>query len=535
MAICSVSHIHALLSVLVLVRGVTCLGDHSVPKICTTIDCLNKQIEVADEIAGTIHRYSNNAANFIEAKTQPSSPTKDINLGGHENQGNPDAIEATKKQHSGTPKGHSLHHKSNISVLRDGRRSNQQFQRQHQQHFNESSLETSPRSSQVQLKQQHKHKNHQQQQEQQLHQENMQTSTTTTRDASQNHPTVAKHSFLDAAGIAHAVNDGMFWSATVEGAIPTGLSDSVTETWKKRIRQLRVVRVEDASMDKCGSSMNRHVVFNDGTTACARYRHPMAQFVLGDLYCYYLARMLGMQNVPTVVLSHVSNDSSSQWSSVTADIRNARWKNDTVASFSLWIDDIGKSDLPEIMYDNQRNTITPSTPGLSDLNITQLVELAQYSDLVIFDYITVHLDRMTIRKNAVEYYQQDWLYKGEVHNLDQHKHNQGLWFIDNENGIFNSYVVAYSKTNKGQMLGYHEELLRSFCLFRRSTFKSVHKLARLDDPFQALDNLVHENEPVIVQMEQERKSLMGGVKERFKERLLDVVRWMDNCQSRFNG
>nr|XP_054761775.1 four-jointed box protein 1-like [Lytechinus pictus] len=440
MAICSVSHIHALLSALVLVRVVICLGDQSVPKICTTIDCLNKQIEVADEIAGTIHRYSNNAANFIEAKTQPSSPTKDMNLGGHDNQGNPDAIEATKKQHSGTPK-----------------------------------------------------------------------------------------------GSAHAVNDGMFWSATVEGAIPTGLSDSVTETWKKRIRQLRVVKVEDASMDKCGSSMNRHVVFNDGTTACARYRHPMAQFVLGDLYCYYLARMLGMQNVPTVVLSHVSNDSSSQWSSVTADIRNARWKNDTVASFSLWIDDIGKSDLPEIMYDNQRDTITPSTPGLSDLNITQLVELAQYSDLVIFDYITVHLDRMTIRKNAVEYYQQDWLYKGEVHNLDQHKHNQGLWFIDNENGIFNSYVVAYSKTNKGQMLGYHEELLRSFCLFRRSTFKSVHKLARLDDPFQALDNLVHENEPVIVQMEQERKSLMGGVKERFKERLLDVVRWMDNCQSRSNG
>ncbi|XP_041471437.1 four-jointed box protein 1-like [Lytechinus variegatus] len=534
MAICSVSHIHALLSALVLVRGVTCLVDHGVPKICNTVNCPNKHIEVADEIAGTIHRYSNNAANFLEAKTQSSSPSKGMNLRGHVNQENPDAVEATKKQHTGTPKGHSFHHKSNVSVLRDGRRSNQQFQMQHQQYFSESSPETSPKSHQVQQQKQQHHHQQQQQKKHQRHWENLQTSTTS-RDASQKHPVFAKRSFLNAVGSTHAVNDGMIWSATIEGAIPPGLSDSVTETWKKRIRQLRVARVEDASMDKCGSSMNRHVIFNDGTTACARYRHPMAQFVLGDLYCYYLARMLDMQNVPTVVLSHVSNDSSSQWSSVTADIRNARWKNDTVASFSLWIDDIGKSDLPEIMYDNQRNTITPSTPGLSDLNITQLVELSQYSDLVIFDYITVHLDRMTIRKNAVEYYQQDWLYKGEVHNLAQHKHNQGLWFIDNENGIFNSYVVAYSKTNKGQMLGYHEELLHSFCLFRQSTFKSVHELARLDDPFQALDNLVHENEPVIVQMEQEKESLMSGVKERFKERLLNVVRWMDNCQSRFSG
>lgn len=60
---------------------------------------------------------------------------------------------------------------------------------------------------------------------------------------------------------------------------------------------------------------------------------------------------------------------------------------------------------------------------------------------------------MTIRKNAVEYYQQDWLYKGEVHNLAKHKSNGGLWFIDNENGLFNSYPVAYSKDNKEQMQG----------------------------------------------------------------------------------
>ena len=60
---------------------------------------------------------------------------------------------------------------------------------------------------------------------------------------------------------------------------------------------------------------------------------------------------------------------------------------------------------------------------------------------------------MTIRKNAVEYYQQDWLYGGEIHNLAKHKTNRGLWFIDNENGIFNAYVTAYSPTNKEQMLG----------------------------------------------------------------------------------
>ncbi|XP_030845387.1 four-jointed box protein 1 [Strongylocentrotus purpuratus] len=430
MSVFTFCHIYALLVVLVVLRGTTSLDDL---KICSTPDCPNEHIEVADEIAGTIHRYSQNAANFQEAKAS-RSPAKDVEPRGHVNGQSPEAIVTAQRQHP-----------------------------------------------------------------------------------------------------VNAVEENIFWSATVEGAIPPGLSYSVTEGWKKRIRQLRVVKVENASIDKCGSNMNRHVVFDDGTTACARYRHPMVQFVLGDLYCYYLGRMIGLQNVPTVVLSHVSNDSSSQWSSVTADIRNAGWKNDTVASFSLWIDNIGKSHLPEIMFNNQRGTIYPSTPGFADLNITTLVELAQFSDLVIFDYITAHLDRMTIRKNAVEYYQQDWLYKGEVHNLAQHKSNGGLWFIDNENGLFNSYPVAYSKANKEQMQGYHEELLRSFCIFRRSTFKNVHGLARMEDPFNALDMAVHHNEPVTKMMEEVKKSFMVGLKERFKQRLLNVVHWMDECQSRSSG
>ena len=49
--------------------------------------------------------------------------------------------------------------------------------------------------------------------------------------------------------------------------------------------------------------------------------------------------------------------------------------------------------MPEILVEHQNSTVYPWTPGFRDLNVTELVELAQLSDLMIFDYITAHLDR----------------------------------------------------------------------------------------------------------------------------------------------
>ena len=68
-------------------------------------------------------------------------------------------------------------------------------------------------------------------------------------------------------------------------------------------------------------------------------------------------------------------------------------------------------------------------------------------------YHIVRFSRMTIRKNAVDYYQKDWLYKGEIHNLAKHSKNGGFWFIDNENGIFNAYSVLYGYKNYETMQG----------------------------------------------------------------------------------
>ena len=49
--------------------------------------------------------------------------------------------------------------------------------------------------------------------------------------------------------------------------------------------------------------------------------------------------------------------------------------------------------MPEILVENQHSTIYPWTHGFRELNTSQLVELAQLSDLMVFDYITAHLDR----------------------------------------------------------------------------------------------------------------------------------------------
>lgn len=95
MSVFTFCHIYALLVVLVVLRGTTSLDDL---KICSTPDCPNEHIEVADEIAGTIHRYSKNAANFQEAKA-PRSPTKDVEPRGDVNRQSPETIVTAQRQH----------------------------------------------------------------------------------------------------------------------------------------------------------------------------------------------------------------------------------------------------------------------------------------------------------------------------------------------------------------------------------------------------------------------------------------------------
>ncbi|XP_071508341.1 four-jointed box protein 1-like [Diadema antillarum] len=506
------------LSAIVLSHGIAPLNPI---KKCTSLDCPNEEVELLEVEDAPVYRYSNNAANFDEAKPAPIHA--DIDTGDNRGHGAASPVTRRSRQENGGIGGTTFQRMDKGSVVGTSALEGSRIQRQHghqRQRTSEDYLHQEPEESHGDNQRGLKQQQQEQQKQPQTHRHRLGS------------PVVEED---NPSASFEAVEDGIFWSATVEDAIPPGLSEEEAERWIQQIRKHKVVKVEGGSREKCGSGKNRHVEFEDGSTSCARYRDPMSHFVLGELYCYHLARILGLRNVPTVVLSKVSfTDSTSQWASVIDDVRNAGWTDNTMASFSQWVDGLGRSDLPEILFVNQRKTLTPSSPGFANQNLTQLAELAQFSDLIVFDYITAHLDRMTIRKNAVDYYNMESLYKGEVHNLAKHESNGGLWFIDNENGIFNAYAVAYGYKNKDQMQGYIEEVLHSMCIFRRSTVSMVNKLAKMDDPYLFL------NQTVVAEESDANGFNLSMVKpfhisETFKKRVADAALWIESCKSYVKG
>lgn len=92
-----------------------------------------------------------------------------------------------------------------------------------------------------------------------------------------------------------------------------------------------------------------------------------------------------------------------------------------------------------------------------------LIELAQWSDLIVFDYIIAHLDRVV--NNLFNYQWNSQIMEAPAHNLA--KTGNLLLFLDNESGLLHGYRLL------SKYQAYHSLLLKNLCVFRRSTINQV--------------------------------------------------------------
>ena len=99
--------------------------------------------------------------------------------------------------------------------------------------------------------------------------------------------------------------NGIFWSRNLENRLFSGPSDAQVQIQMQELRQRTVQTIDHPDWLHCGREKNRFVHFHDGTHACARFRANHAEFVQGEVMAFYLARLLGITNTPTVVLSKV--------------------------------------------------------------------------------------------------------------------------------------------------------------------------------------------------------------------------------------
>ncbi|XP_055353375.1 four-jointed box protein 1-like isoform X2 [Paramacrobiotus metropolitanus] len=112
--------------------------------------------------------------------------------------------------------------------------------------------------------------------------------------------------------------------------------------------------------------------------------------------------------------------------------------------------------------------ISTRSSELANCTDKELRELEQWSDLVMFDYLVGNLDRISNLAVNLHWHQQ--MLSLPVHNIYQSAEDGQFIFMDNESGLFHGYRLLH------QYDKYLQPLLRSFCIFNKSTVQAVKKL-----------------------------------------------------------
>ena len=145
-------------------------------------------------------------------------------------------------------------------------------------------------------------------------------------------------------------------------------------------------------------------------------------------------------------------------------------------------------DLPADLSGRDREDdrkLHPTLGILGKKSLPELCDLLQWSDLIVFDYLTANLDRLVNNM-----FNRQWnaeMMNNPAHNLERTK-GGSLVFLDNESGLFHGYRLLEKYHS------YHESLLASLCVFRARTANAVKVLHKADSVGDELHKLFSEGE-----------------------------------------
>lgn len=297
---------------------------------------------------------------------------------------------------------------------------------------------------------------------------------------------------------------GIYWGPTIEKLLPVGSSRKILQDWKAYIESntTKIIKVENG----CGRMQNRLVTFNGGVQACVRYRINNDQ-IQGELFSFLLGQLLNLTNlVPSCAA--IVNWSESLWFDSREYMEDTQWKNSKPVVLTKFIADLEPSEIPSVFRPIDRhlniddvrsfliadNNQKPSqvlidrlksnggtysseslqhawnsrSADLSEKKLEMFVELAQWSDLIVFDYLIANLDRVV--NNLYNYQWNHEILAAPAHNLAKQRGSKLLVFLDNESGLLHGYRLL----NKYEV--YHNLLLDNLCIFRKPTIDALKAL-----------------------------------------------------------
>ncbi|XP_039510315.1 four-jointed box protein 1 [Pimephales promelas] len=287
-------------------------------------------------------------------------------------------------------------------------------------------------------------------------------------------------SFRTRSPLDNVIEHRVFWSAWLEGLSTRVFDVEHERKWRDHVRYARVVVLEAG----CGRPTNRLATFADGTRACVRYGIDADQ-VLGETLSYYLAELLGISNLPPLALSKL-NLSSEQWASVRENIEALEWSPNAIVSLTEFIPNVTGVFIP-LHLRKQQDSLQLSAETISNMTLTYLVELTQWSDLILFDYLTANFDRIVSHIFSLQWDAR--VMERTTNNLLKTVSGH-LLFIDNEAGLIHGYRVLDLWER------YHTLLLSSSCIFRRSTVRRISEMKRSGNSAKLLCELYRAREPL---------------------------------------
>ncbi|XP_053924755.1 four-jointed box protein 1 [Cuculus canorus] len=281
---------------------------------------------------------------------------------------------------------------------------------------------------------------------------------------------------------ASPVERGIFWSRELEERVPPGFAAEEAAAWLAAARAARVASLERGG---CGRSSNRLARLSDGSRACVRYGINPEQ-IQGEALSYHLAGVLGMQErLPPMALALVEARGR-QWEPVQEELRGSHWAEGAVVSLTRWVDNLTAVVAPAPWGAGRR--LQPLSAGeLNGLSLSQLVELVQWSDLILFDYLTANFDRLVSNLFSLQW--DPRVMRRATSNLLRSP-DGGLVFMDNEAGLVHGYRLL------AMWDPYNEPLLRSLCVFRAGTARRVAELYRRRSAAAELRRRLRAREPL---------------------------------------
>ena len=284
------------------------------------------------------------------------------------------------------------------------------------------------------------------------------------------------------------VEDGIFWSAWLEDQLPAGFTEEHARAWRAKARASRIVKLERG----CGRISNQLATFADGSRACVRYGINADQ-VQGETLTYYLAALLGITNLPPLALSRLGGGGGGggggeQWAAVRTRAQALQWSDGAVVSLTAWVSNLSGVVTPAPLRQESGGLNPAALRALRvDKSTPELVELAQWSDLIALDYLTANFDRLVSNLFSLQWDAR--VMERDTNNLLRAP-GGGLVFIDNEAGLVHGFRVL------GMWEKYHSAVLGSVCVFRRRTAQRLAELHARRDARRRLLELDRDSEPL---------------------------------------